>query len=156
MKVFHLLFLVCPLFFNLTSVLQFQVLISCISQNVIHQPPKDGCELVAFREGERQRSSGNNGVITMRVPIEVVLQSGPLVLVSVSLLSCIVHAYKILLLFDTTRSKHKYLQLIYWSSPTRLHYICARRIMTWCHMFHRMVDFWSIDHQKFIFTLSLL
>lgn len=81
MKVFHLLFLVYPLFFNLTCVLQFRVLISCISQNDIHQPPKDGRELVAFREGERERSSGNNGVITMRVPVELVLHSGPLVLV---------------------------------------------------------------------------
>lgn len=80
LKGFNLLFLVYPLSFNLTCVLQFQVLISHISQNDFHQSPEHGRELVEFREGERERSGGNNSVIRMRVPVVAVLHSGPLIL----------------------------------------------------------------------------
>lgn len=46
-------------------------------------PAENGCELVEFRAGERERSSGNNSVIGMGVPVAAVLHSGPLILLSV-------------------------------------------------------------------------
>lgn len=59
--------------------------ISCIDflpfQESLSPPPENGCELV--EEGERERSSGNNSVIRMGVPVVAVLHSGLLILLSV-------------------------------------------------------------------------